>query len=233
MSPWAQHSDKVPLVLSLWKQRLHSGQRGSIFAFSISVLAHSNPLTFLASHKCTFGSSSLSIYCPTHQLLLQIIKVIWILSLPFVILDVLESVAPILMIKFHTPIFFIIIENVKLQIFRNNTWNLIIYFQQQKRLLVNILNLYNFPANYVFHFSFNMCVKRERNLTKQNHTEISTKFYSMHSIFSRSPMLSLSHRKWGKLEGTFMKIKSVKTIVVSSQCQQRQYLLCFRFPCVA
>lgn len=118
------------------------------------------PLTFLASHKYTFGSSSLSIYCPTHQLLLQIIKVIWIPSLPFVILDVLESVALILMIKFHIPIFFIIIENVKLQIFRNNTWNLIIYFQQQKRLLVNILC--TISQLIMFFISHSMCVLKEK-----------------------------------------------------------------------
>lgn len=110
MSPWAQGSGKVPLVLSLLKQWLHSGQRVSLFAFSISVLTHSNPLTFLASHKHTSDSFSLSIYL-YHSPTTSSNYVIWILSLPFAVLNILESMAPNLMIKLHIPIFLNITEN--------------------------------------------------------------------------------------------------------------------------
>lgn len=61
-------------------------------------------------------------------------------------------------------------------------------------------NFVQFLANNFFYYSFDVCVKRNKDLTEQNHIEISTKFYSMHIIFSPSPIRSLSYRKWGKLE---------------------------------
>lgn len=120
--PWAQGTINLPLPSWSWPPHLSPQSPSDTIAietvtssltdsehFLIShftfaswmLMAHSNPLTFCVIHKYPFDSSSLVYICPPTQLLFLIMKVIWILSPPFVILNILASVAVILMIKLH------------------------------------------------------------------------------------------------------------------------------------
>lgn len=208
MSPWAQGSGRAPLVLSLLKQWRPRGQTVSIchFSFALQMLWP----TLIPWHFWSLNSQST--FCDTTH--------------PCICCSNL-------LIKPHIPVFLgylwkCQVTDVQIQ-------------QLKSYYLLPIMgettgenSVYNLLENYIF--TCHLICKRGESLTTTTtkpHMEPSTKLYSIHSIFSLSPVPSLSHRKWGKLEGTFTKTKSVKIILVSSQCQQRKYLLCFHFQCVA
>ena len=102
---------KVTLVLSLLKQRLPSGQRGSTFAFSILVLLSESVRPLYPPDIFSFTQTYLWFLfpqytlVPTHQILLHIIKVLLVLNLHFVILDIFACVGPILLVRLPIPIF--------------------------------------------------------------------------------------------------------------------------------